>query len=229
MKVAIDFGAQFSRPVFIKDADAKQKVDQRLNQIALGRELLVGEIGCALAHWQVWNSSQSEWILVMEDDASFESDFVSLIEPALERVGNSHPAIVHLFDRGFRKPAPRLKRVWHQPAGTVCYAINSKARALASGSPVGTADWPVQLAATRFFTLWGLGIKEVGGASLISQNASRSSASPGMHYLGVLTRLPAIFRRFGALGVYATLLSPLLRDLRGALTRNFLLAPTKPE
>ncbi len=211
--------ANFSPPVFVREIQDEGAVDQESNQLIVGRKLLDGEIGCALAHWQVWETREPDWVLVLEDDAVFELEMLPDIEKALNSLPSSAPAVVHLFDRGASRNRPRLKRVWHQPAGTVCYAINRKARELATGRPVGTADWPLQLAKSRFYTFWGLGINEMGAPSLISPNASRTAVRPVVHYTRALARVPKVIRRFGISGVYSMLISPLIRDLKGSLSR----------
>lgn len=204
---------RFFSPVLVDESTVEIRTKQHLNRLVLGRNLLPGEVGCALAHRRIYETSAAEWTLILEDDASFSAEHLIAVERAVSRL-DSRPAIIHLFDNQSHTSTPTLRRLFHRPSGTVAYIINRRAKsALTRLESIGTADWPVSSAGVRFYALWGLGITEVGGTSMIWSSSVRTSLSPMRLYLGAAARSPQILAKLGWPGLLCAFFMPLARDL----------------
>ena len=210
-----------SEPVFITDFEEAKILDQELNKLLLGRSISLGEAGCLLAHSQCWKVGGSDWMLVLEDDVSLDSEIFDAIREFSEKLRLRGAAVVHLFDgKAKGSSRPRLRRLFFQPGGAVAYLINSAARALAPDELIGTADWPFHFTGrVKFYSYWGLGIsEEIGSSSVIGTSRAEEQES-WRFYLSAVSRLPRILLKFGINGLMFSFVLPLLRDLYFRLVR----------
>ena len=73
----------------IADVDLHRFVDDEFWRVNRGRRLSLGEVGCAMSHYQLWQKIAVERIpfaVVLEDDAVLDADFAEIISalPALK-------------------------------------------------------------------------------------------------------------------------------------------------
>lgn len=138
--------------------DVRVFADQIGAERVIGRQLSVGEIGCALAHRSVYqrivDDTGSVWALVLEDDALLcrPSGLVELFR-LLENFDAKTPTVLSLYALSILidKPVLQLRdnievsEVLQTPTSTVAYFVNRAAAEifLAESLPlVSPADWP---------------------------------------------------------------------------------------
>lgn len=144
------------------------KFDQFIANALYGRSLRKGEIGCTLSHIEIIKRfssgvNDSEWLLVMEDDALPEIHFFDFIRsfptdgaimnraPAILLLGHSKTSKRHLWIQHLKQPLymkeyvggvlfGQNKRI--TLCGTVSYLINKEAAKIISkcGKPFWMAD-----------------------------------------------------------------------------------------
>ncbi|HEY5566502.1 MAG TPA: glycosyltransferase family 25 protein [Gammaproteobacteria bacterium] len=128
--------------------------------INTGRRPIPGEIGCHASHLALWKlcASQKNPLVIMEDDAEPERNFVAALaatEYLVQRYG-----FVRLQSDGPNRQCPKkliaiagefsLYYYEKYPYGAMCYALSpSAARALVAAS--GTLTGPVDLFIRRFW------------------------------------------------------------------------------
>lgn len=140
--------------------------DEEAFRSIFGRLPNSGEVGCALAHRNVYeefsNASQ-EWALILEDDSIIRDEAV--LQECLQQVMSSgfarHPTIASFFTRQFsaplfiklRQPLECFVELERPVTSTLGYLINQKAAAqlTLTQTPVqSTADWPRGAATCSF-------------------------------------------------------------------------------
>ena len=139
-------------PARLIDPDAVSDFSRTdLARILYSRELRAGEIGCALAHLQVYAGAITQganWALVFEDDAEIADLDTAALVRDLQAAWFSGPTIVALFSTtGIDTWRMRgaFRELMMATTHTVAYAINHSAMKLALDSPtqlVSSADWP---------------------------------------------------------------------------------------
>ena len=179
----------------------------RLARLLLGRDLLRGEVGTALAHQAIYEDhlkQEDEWALVLEDDAKvLPSEFNKRIQAIIDsEVGEKHstkPIVVLL---GYHSnsvllwPNKVLTRQLTIPTGTFGYLINKPASStLRSDEKIDfVADWPPASKKIKFFALNAPIVKHASSElSLIDQardSVSRKSADADAS--SVLERLRSV-------------------------------------
>ncbi|MGL5353359.1 MAG: glycosyltransferase family 25 protein, partial [Clostridium sp.] len=142
------------------DAIVPQENDPRFDQFIAkslyGRELRKGEIGCTLSHFEIikkfsQSNDDSQWLLIIEDDALPEPQFQQFIAdfseecnqlsdtPQVILLGHSKTSKKHLFVQGLKQPLKTKLTIGKQSfgvnpqvsmCGTVCYLINKAAAKL---------------------------------------------------------------------------------------------------
>lgn len=164
-------------PVFINPKDQNEQLSSpNISELALGRPLTVGEIGCAIAHQRATETvmlvgsdggdSHSEWALILEDDADGKiSDFIEILE-FLDSLRIGKPSLINFFsdstnstnrNRPSSKCRTRSKfhRQFYWRGITSSYALNLAATELLVGMQTGrvsyVADWPPSYAHLSFF------------------------------------------------------------------------------
>ncbi|UJL31494.1 glycosyltransferase family 25 protein [Mycolicibacterium vanbaalenii] len=139
-------------------------VDDRAAKLLLRREILPGEVGCALAHRRVYQLMVRQRVsmaLVFEDDARLSTNLNS--QHLHELLNTRIPRVLMLsFDRSTVVPRdlrvrrdPEIHRALVPPTTTTAYALNMAAASLLmdNGRPIAhVADWPVRPSAdVEFF------------------------------------------------------------------------------
>jgi GR25 family glycosyltransferase involved in LPS biosynthesis len=133
-------------------------VDLHKFQVFTGRSPLATEVGCAVAHrqsYQLLSDSESNWALIIEDDAEIAN--TSLLLLRVKEIIHTHsansPLIVSFYAREVRKRGlgasliPGAHFVPISISAAVCYLLNKSAAQviLKSQTPIQTtADWPVE-------------------------------------------------------------------------------------
>jgi hypothetical protein len=165
LRVSITPGVEVSRrPEF----GVAKLTRPTLTRLLLGRSLVSGEVGCAVAHHRTQVSLldlTDEWLCVVEDDVVL-SEHVAPTLAGLSQVLLTQPSVVLLGTSARSVPCfPRqviavpetevhLVRVRWLPAGAYAYCINrAGARWVRDheGPVVETADWPSWMGPVQFY------------------------------------------------------------------------------
>lgn len=135
-------------------------------RLTMGRDLLKGEVGCALAHKRIYqaiadSNSECTWFAVLEEDA-----VTTPVDPAYRtllksyfRENTKHPAVIMLGWNsdgiGLSISRGPLDRLLSIPTGTFAYALNkAAARVLGNSAHVNhVADWPMEAVGVKFYKL----------------------------------------------------------------------------
>jgi GR25 family glycosyltransferase involved in LPS biosynthesis len=153
-----DAGAQ---PISIESLSTEHNSDELtslhrgrgLYYLTVGRDLSLGEIGCAYGHQLAYKSlvsSSRDWALVLEDDAHMDSPIDSLFEE-IHKLKN--PAVISLIDRrgGIQKPFQKkdseLIKLLLPSQATSAYLINRNAATIFLSNyrnygVLSPSDWP---------------------------------------------------------------------------------------
>ena len=153
--------------VFIGEDEYRQISHQsrEFHKSLYGRALTIGEVGCALAHENVYRDfleRSEDWCLVLEDDAQIADvpRFVSRALSIFPVLDSNKPIIVSMFFQNFTvgkfaKRGPIGGTYWSKlaPYGAVAYLVNRLAaeRILrAQSENRHQADWPVTARDVKF-------------------------------------------------------------------------------
>lgn len=214
---AMEVNVQWSPGVIgsYEGAPVASYADQNAARVLYGRELKLGEIGCALAHrdsYRTLLASDCEWALVFEDDAR-------IVRPdalaELIRVFDAMPAdagasILMLYGRQmvadprFHEPVglSHIHELARTPMTATAYFINRAAaqHIVDTGLPLrNPADWPVSVEGTIAFAgayPWPVVPDETGEVSSIgSRGGGRNAATKMFNRLASMTFLKWPFRR----------------------------------
>jgi hypothetical protein len=214
----------FIDPVRVSDAFAFQSpIDLKTNRSLFGRDLLPGEIGCSLAHENARASLVAQWGLILEDDAEINTDQIQLAFSLVREVDGRRPTIVTLSDSlQIAVNLHKVRRLRYMPGTTLAYIASKSTSSLDKGakSRIGTADWPLSFANARFFSIWGIGVREFPSASTIGTESSRAQSSFS-YYKNVFWEIPQLYRDFGIPVLRMAIFLPLARDVSGRL-RSFI-------
>lgn len=153
-----DSGAQ---PISIESLSTKYNTDKltslhrgrALYYLTVGRDLSLGEIGCAYGHQLAYKSlvsSSRDWALVLEDDAQMDSPIDSLFEEIHKL---KSPAVISLIDRRggiqkqFQKKDSELIKLLLPSQATSAYFINRNAATIflnnySKYGVLSPSDWP---------------------------------------------------------------------------------------
>lgn len=142
-------------------------VDQNSNSQILGRSLKPGEIKCLLSHHQMIVEMEKEWLLVLEDDALVNQEFLREFLKSLEENRKSKPIVflLYLGNHGvfLRRNSSVLRgrnlsahRCLALPNGTVGYAVNLAASRIIRNTQElnGSADWPTWSSEVNFYGIF---------------------------------------------------------------------------
>ncbi|EFE9206408.1 MULTISPECIES: glycosyltransferase family 25 protein [Enterobacteriaceae] len=158
--------------------DNDPRFDQFIAKSLYGRELRKGEVGCTLSHVEIIKNfsksdDDSQWLLIMEDDALPEPEFQQFIDdfskvcsklsytPQVILLGHSKTSKKHLFVQRLKQPLKTKLSIGHQSfgvnprvtmCGTVCYLINK-----AAAKTIAQAVYPYWIA-DDWRLYWNLGI-----------------------------------------------------------------------
>jgi GR25 family glycosyltransferase involved in LPS biosynthesis len=122
-------------------------------KFTVGRDLSLGEIGCAYGHQSAYVSflkTSSEWALILEDDARMQAPMSNLLDLVVHL---SSPSVISLIDRRggvenpFDRSSKQLIRLWFPSQATSAYFINRSAaeifiRNYAQNGILSPSDWP---------------------------------------------------------------------------------------
>lgn len=218
------FKHTFVPPVFVTKDLADSRSSQKLNLKLLGRALVAGEVGCALAHVEARREgSSADWVLVLEDDANINSEQIKASWELVRGIELKKPSIVTLVDPNAGKLRKlRLAAIPYAPSTTLAYFASSAVAALdlASQEIVGTADWPLHLQGCKFLELSGLGITPVDSNSLIDEISVRPPQRATRFSLAMNSLLH--FSESGVNGVKLAFLTPFLRDAHSMIKTGWL-------
>jgi GR25 family glycosyltransferase involved in LPS biosynthesis len=175
--------------------------------LIIGRDLTVGEVGCALAHKAIYRdhaASSQDWALVLEDDAIVETQhFNQRIEQvllALDNLGlDARTATVVLLgyfpSTVWVNPARALTRQLVIPTGTFGYLINRSASTTLSQHKIVNflADWPLESCAVKFYAAGTPLVHHPKRGSIIDSNSiSNSRKEHDTTRDGILNRLKRV-------------------------------------
>ena len=162
------FNVQFSPSVFIQHSAMfdSEVVDRDSLLADLAREPELGEVGCALAHRNIYSRMQEQNIrsaLVLEDDAIVTDPrkLFERVQELEEFLNQGKPLVVHLaanyMTRNFfsrRTPIPKTWKPAVSPMGTGAYVINAEAAVIFQSlqTPIRyRADWPNPIRSVEIF------------------------------------------------------------------------------
>ncbi|MEH8175717.1 glycosyltransferase family 25 protein [Aeromonas veronii] len=158
-KLFADLGHEYFDAIVPQDNEPR--FDQFIAKSLYGRELRNGEVGCILSHFDIikafsQSNDESQWLLIMEDDALPEPQFKPFIDdfneecnqlsdtPQVILLGHSKTSKKHLFIQGLKQPLKTKLTIGKQSfgvnpevtmCGTVCYLINKAAAKLIAPCP----------------------------------------------------------------------------------------------
>ncbi len=137
-------------------------VEYATKALWLGRKMVPGEVGCAMAHRQIMQrflASDNDWALVLENDVAVATP--RSIMDLLKSNSTTSPTVLMLGFNLDDVPSLFMRRGWFSipsiPTGTFAYAINrpaAKRSLVETPFNYGLADWPLFLAATTKFRLF---------------------------------------------------------------------------
>jgi GR25 family glycosyltransferase involved in LPS biosynthesis len=217
-----EYTVRYVSPVRVTDATSVESEWARdANRNILGRELLNTEIGCALAHEGARALIESEWALILEDDADLPRETLLWIVDSLLNKRFKNPTIITLFERNSSQKRLELRRLRHMPGGTVAYLASKSTSNLDKSreSRIGTADWPFSFIGAKFYYLAGAGVTEHEAPSIIDELGSRPQ-NPTAFYKNALSKSARIFKELGFPGLKYSLLIPALRDIQNRIIRG---------
>ncbi len=158
-------------------------------EAVIGRGLLPGEIGCALAHRvarQAFLRTRRPWALVLEDDARIQDAArLRMLLDAVERQRGGRPEIIELYARGaiaWAEPHDHWQALAREPRTTTAYLVNRAAARwlVARELPlVSPADWPLRGSWRIRFSAafpWTVAPDEADGSLIADQPASTALA-----------------------------------------------------
>jgi GR25 family glycosyltransferase involved in LPS biosynthesis len=209
--------------------------------VTLGRPLLRGEVGCALAHQRIYSMASkgtSEWSLVLEEDAKWcsgsEESFAEVVS-ALNLITDK-PAVVLLgWNAAGVGPVvgcTPLNRMLGIPTETFAYFINKPAAKLLSQTSKveHIADWPINATKVRFFRAkHQVFVQNPDLSSVVDAVSSISRTEANRNRLGVFRRFLLLrskpkliaFAHFVGLRAIAFFLEKILRNMKTSLpSRN---------
>lgn len=182
-----DWPATYLEPVDLRGSDYAGWVDEEALRLFFGRPLAAGEVGCGLAHRQVYQLADAQsldWALVCEDDAEMTQDIQREIVLITQQLPINTPTIVSLFAEDADAGRSRLRIgelelvcLRFPPTHTVAYLMNARALRIAAESPLkvmSTADWPPWAAQVEFYLASSLGVKH-NAASTIGRRPKNHS------------------------------------------------------
>jgi GR25 family glycosyltransferase involved in LPS biosynthesis len=210
-----EYTVRYVSPVRVTDATSVESEWARdANRNILGRELLNTEIGCALAHEGARALIESEWALILEDDADLPRETLLWIVDSLLNKRFKNPTIITLFERNSSQKRLELRRLRHMPGGAVAYLASKSTSNLDKSreSRIGTADWPFSFIGARFYRLGGSGVTEHEVPSTIDESNIRPQ-NPRAFYINALYKSAQVFKQLGFAGVKYGLFLPAIRDL----------------
>ncbi|QRZ08337.1 glycosyltransferase family 25 protein [Mycolicibacterium austroafricanum] len=195
--------------VFNFCGDGGDRVDAKAARILLRREILSGEVGCALAHRNVYRMMVNQacpMAVVFEDDARLSRTLeVDLIQDLLHA---SEPRVLLLSYKpntvvmrrqslGHSHARGAYSQVWVPPTTTTAYALNLAAAELLldDGRPISyVADWPVRPSPDiRFFVMNDpVASPDLHGVSTIGDRSPDTIESPRLRLKEANRRLLAI-------------------------------------
>ena len=121
--------------------------------LTVGRDMSLGEIGCAYGHQLAYESllqTTNNWALILEDDADMQAPILSLFRTIQQK---DDPSVISLIDRRggienpFRKCPGQLVQLLLPPQATSAYFINRNAAAIflenySRNGVLSPSDWP---------------------------------------------------------------------------------------
>jgi hypothetical protein len=145
------------------DCTNHELIQQNANYVVLGRETTSSEAACSLGHHYIQQSIDSEWLLILEDDAILIEP-LKLIElfDKINVLKFDFPVVVSLYAglRGIKSWRGRVKelsdfadKLYKPSTHAVAYIINSQVGNLAKKQTrlVGSPDWPTWIHKCEFY------------------------------------------------------------------------------
>jgi len=235
-------GITFHRsPGVIVPPEFSHLTDRTAAHVLLRRDLHRSEIGCALAHRDVYRRMLDQGLdfaLVLEDDARLSGltpetleRFIAHTDPAMPTVALLYApqgSVVVADDR----PTSGFLRAVVPPTTTTAYIVSRRAASILLGddAPVShVADWPVAASATcQFWVAESNLVLPADGESTIGDRATVSSSTARiLRRLAAVTHLRWFAHRrvYGSYGNYAShelLRGPLYRSATRSGVRNWM-------
>lgn len=165
-------------PIYLENEEQiSASADQKIAELAMGRPLVFGEVGCALAHKLATEIASTElegglqrgaagWCLILEDDAEGAPIVFQKILESLEFLNWKEPSLINFYSAqapkspqrpvGSKSTKPlKLRRQHYWRGITSSYALNLSAARLLIGrfskKISYVADWPPIYDPIRFY------------------------------------------------------------------------------
>lgn len=170
-----NFEFSYSSPVFLSaDSDLDEFTDQSANRVLFGRDLLNGEVGCALAHEKARRGSNSDWLMVLEDDVNLEPSIIGEVISLVKGLSTDIPTIISLFDEAQLAGKEGIfRRLPYPPSCNTAYVANFAANQIKADKFVGTADWPLHMQDLAYFSYWTSRVGIVHSPSRVDPTGQR--------------------------------------------------------
>ena len=162
-----------------------EKINQRSNEIYLGRFIFTTEAACLLSHWKAISESKTDWTIILEDDVQIIDlqHFLRFCRDLNRKSSDTldilllYKGVGGIFSRRkkYHYVYPKFSKVLDLPTTTRAYVVNRKVSQLAQNQLVftGTADWPTWIAPIDFYQSWENFVSHEGALpSMIDQQTA---------------------------------------------------------
>jgi GR25 family glycosyltransferase involved in LPS biosynthesis len=206
------------RAVFISASDflSGELHTNHFTQLVMGRDLLIGEVGCSMAHQAIYHDivkQSTPWSMILEDDVKLAPNAITALETLASGLArlSGRPAVISIgwnWGGGSAKLLQgELIRERVSPTGTFAYMVNLEAsRLLSQGGKIDfAADWPINAKNVEFYRTSSEIFMHPLGKSQIDQLEGMSREEVNEKRLRVIQRLSKI-KNFSDLKVVFRLL-----------------------
>jgi hypothetical protein len=171
------------------ESNPEEKFDESAFYQNMGRQALIGEIGCALAHQEVYSSilkDTDEWSMVFEDDFHYSgADRFNERYSRLNLLSFDTPTIIVFYTddevvrKSFSTDIQTFLKSPIPPSNTLAYMINRAAAKILvekNGVVKFVADWPASIREIDYYLAFDYDIQhgcEKTKSTILSSNQPR--------------------------------------------------------